>query len=334
MTAREVPADEALRIGLIGHVVPDGSALDKALEIAAVIGANGPLAVEAILRSVRETEGMSEVDGLARELEIGWPVFAQQRRHRGAEGLRREAPAQLHAHVSSDAGSAGGSRPGPGRGLPGHRRRGHLGRRRPAHQPGGRRAAPHRRGDHRPAARGRGPRRGGGRAGRAWRTGSRRRRPRSKRPRNARAQRLPRRPPPGPLPDQPHDRLRQSDRAAGRGVGGARPRTASARSAAASPSTTPTRAADLRARRRHRRAVRRAARASNIFVGLGAMTGTLTIRYRRPTPLLAPLELAARHTGASAARSSPGAACTTRASSRPRPRASSSTWSPSACSTS
>jgi acyl-coenzyme A thioesterase PaaI-like protein len=35
---------------------------------------------------------------------------------------------------------------------------------------------------------------------------------------------------------------------------------------------------------------------SNILVGLGAMTGTLTIAYRRPTPLLAPLELAARHT--------------------------------------
>ena len=36
---------------------------------------------------------------------------------------------------------------------------------------------------------------------------------------------------------------------------------------------------------------------SNILAGQGAMTGTLTIRYRRPTPLLAPLELAARHTG-------------------------------------
>jgi acyl-coenzyme A thioesterase PaaI-like protein len=35
---------------------------------------------------------------------------------------------------------------------------------------------------------------------------------------------------------------------------------------------------------------------SNILVGLGAMTGTLTVRYRRPTPLLAPLELAARNT--------------------------------------
>jgi acyl-coenzyme A thioesterase PaaI-like protein len=36
---------------------------------------------------------------------------------------------------------------------------------------------------------------------------------------------------------------------------------------------------------------------SNILAGLGAMTGTLTVRYRRPTPLLAPLEVAARHTG-------------------------------------
>ena len=36
---------------------------------------------------------------------------------------------------------------------------------------------------------------------------------------------------------------------------------------------------------------------SNILAGLGAMTGTLTVRYRHPTPLLAPLEIAARHTG-------------------------------------
>jgi acyl-coenzyme A thioesterase PaaI-like protein len=36
---------------------------------------------------------------------------------------------------------------------------------------------------------------------------------------------------------------------------------------------------------------------SNIVVGEGAMTGTLTVRYRRPTPLLAPLQLVARHTG-------------------------------------
>jgi enoyl-CoA hydratase len=78
LTAREVSAAEALRVGLIGRVVPDGTALDQALQIADVICANGPLAVEAIKRSVRETEGMSEEEGLARELEIGWPVFASE----------------------------------------------------------------------------------------------------------------------------------------------------------------------------------------------------------------------------------------------------------------
>ena len=63
---------------MIGRVVPDGTALDEALAIAEVINANGPLAVEAIKRSVIETEGMSEVDGLARELEIGGPIFATE----------------------------------------------------------------------------------------------------------------------------------------------------------------------------------------------------------------------------------------------------------------
>jgi enoyl-CoA hydratase len=92
LTAREVPADEALRIGLIGHVVPDGTALDKALEIAAVIAQNGPLAVEAIKRSVRETEGMSEVDGLARELEIGWPIFASKDAAEGQKAFAEKRP--------------------------------------------------------------------------------------------------------------------------------------------------------------------------------------------------------------------------------------------------
>ncbi len=92
LTAREVPAEEALRIGLIGHVVPDGTALDKALEIAAVIGSNGPLAVEAIMQSVRETEGMSEVDGLARELELGWPVFASNDAAEGQKAFAEKRP--------------------------------------------------------------------------------------------------------------------------------------------------------------------------------------------------------------------------------------------------
>ena len=62
LTGRHITATEALAMGLIGHVVPDGQALVKALEIAEVISNNGPLAVQAILRSIRETEGMHEND--------------------------------------------------------------------------------------------------------------------------------------------------------------------------------------------------------------------------------------------------------------------------------
>ncbi|MGX1881570.1 crotonase/enoyl-CoA hydratase family protein [Streptomyces sp. NPDC055287] len=75
LTGRPYPAREAERIGLVGHVVPDGTALDKALAIAEQINACGPLAVEAVKASVYETAEMTESDGLAAELKRGWPVF-------------------------------------------------------------------------------------------------------------------------------------------------------------------------------------------------------------------------------------------------------------------
>jgi enoyl-CoA hydratase len=59
LTGKHILATEAKEIGLIGHVVPDGQALDKALEIAQQIAANGPLAVEAILKTLHETRHMA-----------------------------------------------------------------------------------------------------------------------------------------------------------------------------------------------------------------------------------------------------------------------------------
>ena len=78
LTGRHITAAEALSIGLIGHVVPDGQALDKALEIAAAIAANGPVAVRAILRVIRETEGMAENEAFALEAKVGMAVFASE----------------------------------------------------------------------------------------------------------------------------------------------------------------------------------------------------------------------------------------------------------------
>jgi enoyl-CoA hydratase len=75
LTGRQMSADEAKEVGLIGHVVPDGDALTKARELADQIAANGPLAVQAVLRSLRESANLGEADALANELELGWPVF-------------------------------------------------------------------------------------------------------------------------------------------------------------------------------------------------------------------------------------------------------------------
>jgi enoyl-CoA hydratase len=78
LTGRHVKAAEAKQIGLVSHVVPHGEALAKAREIAAAVCANGPLAVQAVLRSLRETEGLPEADALKVEMQIGQPIFATE----------------------------------------------------------------------------------------------------------------------------------------------------------------------------------------------------------------------------------------------------------------
>ncbi|MBO0879242.1 MAG: crotonase/enoyl-CoA hydratase family protein [Mycobacterium sp.] len=75
LTGRHITAAEAKEIGLIGHIVPDGKALTKALEIAEVICTNGPLAVQAILRTIRETESMPENQAFKIDTQIGVDVF-------------------------------------------------------------------------------------------------------------------------------------------------------------------------------------------------------------------------------------------------------------------
>ncbi|MCQ8833857.1 crotonase/enoyl-CoA hydratase family protein [Streptomyces malaysiensis] len=92
LTGRPYPAEEVARIGLIGHVVPDGTALEKALEIAELINANGPLAVEAVKASVYETAEMTETDGLKSELERGWPIFDTADAKEGSKAFAEKRP--------------------------------------------------------------------------------------------------------------------------------------------------------------------------------------------------------------------------------------------------
>src|SRR5688572_28331413 len=75
LTGRHVRAPEAKEIGLIGEVVPDGTALDRAREVAAQIGANGPIAVQAVLKALRATECLPESEAMKIDSEIGMQVF-------------------------------------------------------------------------------------------------------------------------------------------------------------------------------------------------------------------------------------------------------------------
>ena len=78
LTGKHVTATEARALGLIGHVVPDGTALERAREIAATVAANGPLAVEAVLRTLRETSGMTEEEAFAFEIPLIRSVFSSE----------------------------------------------------------------------------------------------------------------------------------------------------------------------------------------------------------------------------------------------------------------
>lgn len=95
LTGRLISASEAKDMGLIGHVVPDGQALTKARELADQIASNGPIAVAAVLKSIRETAAMTEADGLAHELTLGWPVFATNDAKEGPTAFKEKRPAEF-----------------------------------------------------------------------------------------------------------------------------------------------------------------------------------------------------------------------------------------------
>lgn len=92
LTGRLVSAEEAHQIGLVGRVVDDGQALATALEIAEQIAGNGPLAVQAVKRSVQRTEAAPEAEALAVELEEGLPILGTRDAREGPRAFAEKRP--------------------------------------------------------------------------------------------------------------------------------------------------------------------------------------------------------------------------------------------------
>jgi enoyl-CoA hydratase len=83
----------AHEIGLVGHVVPDGTALARARELAERIARNGPLAVRNIKAAVLAADTVPEVEAWARESELGMEVMASQDAREGPRAfLEKRTP--------------------------------------------------------------------------------------------------------------------------------------------------------------------------------------------------------------------------------------------------
>lgn len=88
LTGDSYSAEQCLAMGLIGHVAEDGRALEKARAIAGRIAENGPLAVRAILKAVRETANLTEKEAFdQKEMAIGIPVFSSADAREGSKAF-------------------------------------------------------------------------------------------------------------------------------------------------------------------------------------------------------------------------------------------------------
>ena len=74
LTGAQIPAQEALRIGLVNKVVPEGMVVREAKNLARLLATKSRTATAAILAAVREGEGLPLAQGLAVEMEHFAPL--------------------------------------------------------------------------------------------------------------------------------------------------------------------------------------------------------------------------------------------------------------------
>ncbi len=90
LTGDHYSAAEARAMGLIGRVVPAGTALAKAREIAARIAENGPVAVRKIKQAVLEAECVRDQDAREIEMRLGMEVFSTEDAKEGPRAFKEK----------------------------------------------------------------------------------------------------------------------------------------------------------------------------------------------------------------------------------------------------
>ncbi|MDP2291128.1 MAG: enoyl-CoA hydratase-related protein [Actinomycetota bacterium] len=92
ITGRQVRADEALRIGLVGEVVPNESLHERALALATEVAAGAVLAQALVKRAVDEGAGTPLAAGLALEIDLFEAVFRTDDSQIGVQSFLANGP--------------------------------------------------------------------------------------------------------------------------------------------------------------------------------------------------------------------------------------------------
>ncbi|MEU7811650.1 crotonase/enoyl-CoA hydratase family protein [Pseudonocardia sp. NPDC049154] len=98
LTGEPVTAHRAAEMGLINRVTDEGGALDAALELAALIAANGPLAVAVTKQVARATVDWSWEQGWAEQAALIAPVFQSEDAREGATAFAEKRAPQWKGH--------------------------------------------------------------------------------------------------------------------------------------------------------------------------------------------------------------------------------------------
>ena len=94
LLGEHITARQALDFGLINRLVPRGETLAEARKIAGKICANGPLAVKAVVKSLREhQECMREDEAMLASDELANPVFASADAREGMRAFKEKRAA-------------------------------------------------------------------------------------------------------------------------------------------------------------------------------------------------------------------------------------------------
>jgi enoyl-CoA hydratase len=89
LTGEPISAERALQLGLVNRVVPAADVVDTAFGLAALISANGPLAVQGTKRLMRDEIAR---DNAALMAEVCGPVFGSEDAREGATAFAQKRP--------------------------------------------------------------------------------------------------------------------------------------------------------------------------------------------------------------------------------------------------